>query len=116
GVAASLALAAAAIADDRTFTQEPAVAPAVVRGGAVSATPDLTPKNLFDKGPAPVWIWGADVDTRYFLRTEFVGGSTAARLKATCDNEMTIFINGKEVVTSTTWEQPVEVDVQKYLK
>jgi putative heme-binding domain-containing protein len=115
-LAALLVIASAAVADDRNFTQEPVVAPAVVNGGAAGTTPDATPKGLFDKGPVPAWIWGADVDTRYYLRTEFAGGSTAARLKATCDNEMTIFINGKEVVSSSTWEQPVELDVQKYLK
>src|SRR5205823_2681336 len=33
----------------------------------------------------------------------------------TCDYRMTIWLNGKEVASSSTWEQPVEVDVQKFL-
>jgi putative heme-binding domain-containing protein len=68
------------------------------------------------QGPAPSWIWGADIDKRYFLRKEFDGDAAKARLRATCDNKMTIFINGQEVVQSDTWERPVELDVQKYLK
>src|SRR5262249_42560998 len=68
------------------------------------------------QGPAPSWIWGAEIDKRYFLRKEFDGDAAKARLRATCDNKMIIFINDREVVQSDTWERPVEIDVQKYLK
>ena len=68
------------------------------------------------KPAVPVWIWGADIDKRYFLRKEFDGDSAKARLRATCDNKMTIFINGREVVQSDTWERPIEMDVQKFIK
>jgi putative heme-binding domain-containing protein len=68
------------------------------------------------KPKAPVWIWGADIDKRYFLRKEFDGDSAKATLRATCDNKMTIFINGREVLQSDTWERPVEMDVRKFIK
>jgi putative heme-binding domain-containing protein len=105
-------------AEEKTFTQKPDIAPAQVRG-----EPPPMPKEqprpqaeLFKQGPKPLWIWGADDNRRYTLRKEFAGGSTAARLKATCDNRMTILLNGQEVARSDTWQTPVEVDVQKYLK
>ena len=53
--------------------------------------------DLFTQGPKPLWIWGADDNRRYTLRKEFAGGSTAARLKATCDNRMTVFLNGQSL-------------------
>jgi putative heme-binding domain-containing protein len=69
--------------------------------------------------PVPLWIWGADTNQRYFLRKEFTGASptvTTARLKVTCDNRVTLFLNGQEVARSHDWQRPVEVDVKKYLK
>jgi putative heme-binding domain-containing protein len=99
-------------AEDKIFKQKPEVVSAV--------TPTPQPQadrsaDLFRGCPRPLWIWGADANRRYFLRKEIPGGSTAARLKATCDNLMTLYINGKEVTRSTTWQTPVEVDVQQYL-
>lgn len=76
----------------------------------------VTAAPVLAQGPAPSWIWGADIDKRYFLRKEFDGDASKAKLRATCDNKMTIFINGQEVVQSDTWERPVEIDVQRYLK
>jgi len=101
-------------ADEKVFTQKPIVAPAKVAGEVAVPTPKEP--QLFNQGPVPLWIWGADINRRYFLKKEFPGGSTAARLKTTCDNHVTVFINGKEVVHSDTWQTPVEVDVQKFLK
>lgn len=114
-IAATCAFTPSVIADERVFTQEPAIAPAMVRGAAANPAADTAPKGVFEKGPAPLWIWGADINKNYFLRTEFVGGSTAARLRVTCDNEMTVWLNGKEVAESETWERPVEADVQKFV-
>ena len=50
------------------------------------------------------------------FRKEFAGGSKAAQLIASCDNEMTVFINGKRVVRSSDWANAVSMDVQKYLR
>ena len=62
------------------------------------------------------WIWGPDDNTSYALKTTFNGGSTAARLKTTCDNEATIFLNGKRIATCDEWQVPVEADVQRLIK
>ena len=67
-----------------------------------------------DRGPSPGWIWGADDNRRYVLKTSFQGGSMAARLKAACDNQVTIFLNGKQVASSDEWQEPVEADVQRH--
>ncbi len=89
------------------------VARSMVRGEAVR--PNLGSAAL-QRGPAPTWIYGADPGRRYFLRKEFAGGSKAAIVQATCDNGMTIFINGRQVATSDTWQEPIEIDVQEALK
>jgi putative heme-binding domain-containing protein len=102
-----------AAADKETFTQKPEIV-----GPAGSKTPPAAGKPLaehFRRGPAPRWIWGPDSNRRYFLRKEIEGGSTAALLKATCDNRMVLSINGKEVAHSDTWQQPIEVEVHKHL-
>jgi putative heme-binding domain-containing protein len=96
----------------QSAVQSAAVQTPAAQPKAVSAVE----KDLFTKGPTPLWIWGADTKQRYFLRKEFPGGSLAARLKATCDNKMTVYLNGQEVASSGEWQSPVEVDVQKHLK
>jgi putative heme-binding domain-containing protein len=104
-------------ADPKLFTQEPIIAPAQVRGTVEPTVQTAPAVGLFDKGPVPTWIWGDDTAKRYFLRTEFAGGTnSAARLKATCDNRLRLSINGQEVARSDEWQTPVEVDVLKYLK
>ncbi|HWG45890.1 MAG TPA: c-type cytochrome [Gemmataceae bacterium] len=105
--------------EEKIFTQKPEIAPAQVRGEpAVSPLPkEPRPRtDVFKKGPTPLWIWGADANRRYVLRKEFTGGSTAARLKATCDNRMKISLNGHEVARSDDWHTPAEKDVQKLIK
>jgi putative heme-binding domain-containing protein len=104
-------------ADGKIYTQQPTVAPAQVIQAPAAAPAEVKPRpDPFRRGPVPSWIWGADINRRYFLRKEFAGGATAARLRATCDNRMTITLNGRDVVRSDTWQQPVEVDVHKFLK
>jgi putative heme-binding domain-containing protein len=111
-------------ADEKNiYTQKPDAPPIVVRGEqpkpGEAKPPSDTPKGADKKlagGPTPLWIWGDDINKKYALRKEFAGGSTAARLKATCDNRMVVSINGQVVARSDEWQAPVEVDVQKYLK
>ncbi len=104
--------------EEKIFTQKPEIAPAQVRGEpAVPMPKETRPRSdPFKHGPTPLWIWGADDNRRYVLRKEFAGGSTAARLKATCDNRMKITLNGRKVMQSDDWQTPVERDVQKFLK
>ena len=101
-------------ADQKIYTQKPEILTGEAAKPAVKEPP---PSNkLFKNGPKPLWIWGAEDNRRYVLRKEFEGGSTAARLKATCDNRMKLSLNGREIASSAVWETPVEVDVQKFLK
>ena len=77
------------------------VAKAQVRNepAAANSAPSLQSTALAD-GLAPTWIWGANPNKEYRLRTEFNGRVKAAWLKATCDNHMTLFINGQKVTSS----------------
>lgn len=99
-------------AEEKLFTQRPERVAVQVRG---EPAPAKAPEPA-ETGPAPVWIWGEDANRPYVLRTEFPGGAKAARLRATCDNRMTLFLNDQEVARSDRWEEPVEVDVQKFLR
>ena len=95
------------------FTQPTTVARSVVRGEVNAAPLNVAPLR---NGPASSWIYGREPERRYFLRKQFQGGSRSAILQATCDNEMTVSLNGRVVATSTTWEDPVLVDVQDAIK
>jgi putative heme-binding domain-containing protein len=68
----------------------------------------------------PSWIW-LDAEPRrrqtVYFRKEFeIKGTSisAARLYATCDNEMTLYINGREVLSHGTWQEPMFKDVLEY--
>ncbi len=109
-----------ALADDvpRVFSQKPEVAPSRVRGEAgevVQAGPAMA---SLAKGPAPTWIWGSDSNRDYALVAEFKldGPAKSARIKATGDNSVTVFLNGKNVGSSDTWQEPFEADVLSSLK
>jgi hypothetical protein len=65
------------------------------------------------------WIWVNEGDTpadAVFFRKEIdSSGVAAARLYATCDDSMKVFVDGKEVIASGSWEKPVYVDLSKHL-
>jgi putative heme-binding domain-containing protein len=69
----------------------------------------------------PQWIWlgskPLDNQTVYFRKEGVLKSAVAsARLQGTCDNQMTVYINGQEVVSSDSWENPVSVDVTGLFK
>ena len=73
------------------------------------------------KPPVPQWIWGAEharENEFYNLRKSFdlAGPVTSASIWATCDNEMWLSINGKQVAYSNQWQVPVMEDVAKLLR
>ena len=88
---------------------------AVVALAAISVPLVLHSQAQAPKKPgksAPQWIWHKDKaapnQTVYFrkditLKHRIKG----AKLYATCDNQMTIYINGKEVLSSDSWETPI---------
>lgn len=101
-------------ADGRIFTQKPEIAPSA--GKVVEETSEKPKLNVFATGPAPSWIWGADQNKKYFVRKTLKGTSQFAFLKASCDNVMTVWVNGEKVATSETWSEPVEADIKSRLK
>lgn len=107
------------LAAGENYSQALSIAASQVRDAvdAPSGQPQASPaRKSLDGGPKPTWIWGPDARTRYVLTKEFAGGSTSAWLEATCDNVMTLFVNGQRVASSTEWQQPVEIDIQKCLR
>lgn len=70
----------------------------------------------------PNWIWLGDkagdgqvVHFRKVFKTNR-GRITGAKLFASCDNEMTVFINGKKVLESKNWSTPSFADVLQHVK
>jgi len=69
--------------------------------------------DLLQDQPLPNWVWGKDQGKTQFVRSVFEAPAdlTTARVIATCDNVLTIWINGKQVGRSESWETPVNIDV-----
>ena len=68
----------------------------------------------------PTWVWTQRTSSgqKLFLRKSFElpAKVKGARVYATCDNKLQLWINGKEVGTSPDWPQPIENDVTSFLK
>jgi putative heme-binding domain-containing protein len=68
----------------------------------------------------PMWIWkkGKINTEKAQFKKSFSLKSVPkkALIRATCDNEMTLVINGKKVEKSNAWEKPISLNVAKYLK
>ena len=101
-------------------TQVPEIQSAVVSAGDGVITTvkpaKPTPNVDFAAGPAAEWIWAADEPQQCWLRHTFETNAKSAVLIATCDNVMSVKLNGKSVANSSTWQNPVTVDVTKSLK
>ncbi len=79
------------------------------------------PGKKMAKSEAPVaqWIWvnqgDKPADKVYFRKEIDSSGVGSARLYGTCDDQMTIFVDGKEVASHDNWSKPVFVDLSKQL-
>ncbi len=68
------------------------------------------------------WVWHAEGkpaegEERFFRRTFNITGKVEkAVLEASCDDQMTVWVNGKEAGTSTAWQKPLKLNVTKELK
>jgi putative heme-binding domain-containing protein len=104
--------------EGRFVTQKPEIAQARLKDAAPSqaTTQPQAPADLFARGPTPLWIWGDDINKKYYLRKEFDAESSTTWLAATCDNRMTVYLNGQQVASSDAWQEPVMVNVQKHMK
>lgn len=102
------------------YRQTPEVQKSIERGTALE-TPKEDQASVteaqFSSGPVPEWIWGKDNNRDYKLTTQFQlpSGVTAAVLKASCDNEGTVFVNGTRVTAGAAWEEPMSADVTQHL-
>jgi putative heme-binding domain-containing protein len=110
----------AAAFGQQTWKQSPEVQPAIERGAAVAEPPaPAIPDSEFSEGRKAQWIWGPDNSSRYVLRQQLevkdVGRIRAARLLASCDNVGRVFINGRQVASSSEWQEPMDADVKKSL-
>lgn len=101
-------------------TQEVQIEPAIERGSHVPspAVPTITvPDRHFSSGTTPDWIWGEEDSSNYVLSTVIeLPAFKAARIKASCDNEGTIYVNGKRVASSSEWQDPMDVSVTANLQ
>lgn len=118
---ALLLLSAAVAPAADVYTQKPEVSPTVLANAVAPAEPPPKPPaaewpSRFAAAPPTSWIWGDKITQSYSLSKTFAaGGAKEARVRVTCDNVFTLFVNGKQVAHSTEWQQPVEADVSKHL-
>ena len=102
--------------DGKVYTQLPQIAPAT-GSGIPDTTADAPPSAaLFREGSKPSWIWGADEEKNYVVKTTFQGTGQSAWLRASCDNAMTIYVNGKKVATGNDFTRPEQLDLKSHLK
>jgi putative heme-binding domain-containing protein len=127
-----LSLAQAPIPADAKNVSKPKRAPRSKKGGKGKAKAKAKGKpapaaakaksGKVDTGKTtPNWIWAktaSDKQVVYFRRSfsGFTPRTASARLYASCDNQMQVFINGVKVIESGAWEQPVFKDVVKQLQ
>ena len=70
--------------------------------------------------PRPNWIWDKSETKdgqRIYLQKKFrlQGNVKSAKLYATCDNRMTLWLNGKEIGKSPDWPRPIFKDLKPML-
>ena len=124
---ATLALPATVHAAGKVFTQKPEVVPVEVQGAkkpakkpagkAAKKTP-VTKKLGFAAGSKAQWIWGGKsvgANDRYYFRRSFTATTRQARIIASCDNHLVMWINGKRLLSGDDWNTPVAADVQQHL-
>jgi len=110
---------------------EGAEAQAVLKAAANSVAPKAEPAEAPDAPPAnnaawlqseptPQWIWtekSGDGQKLWFRKSFTLRGRPkAAKVYATCDNKLSLWINGKRVGDARDWMYPVEKDVTALLR
>jgi len=95
----------------------------VLAAHAFKSTPPPNPQGS-PKPPSPVWIWDqrnaatfAPLETIYLRKTiNLKEALKSAPTIATCDNEFTLFVNGRRVIESKNWTAPAKFDLAKHLR
>ncbi|MGV2335753.1 MAG UNVERIFIED_CONTAM: hypothetical protein LVR18_17085 [Planctomycetaceae bacterium] len=99
-----------------SFTQKTELQSSQPRGAAAApaavATPAISDADLLS-GPQPLWIWGPNNDSKYVLRKTFriPAAVSAARLKVSCDNSCTVYLNGRRVAGGSEWQEPSDANI-----
>lgn len=101
----------------KTYTQAPEIVSSQVKGEAKPAPKPKDNKSaeLLRKGPKADWIWGPG-NANYTFSHKFDAAADSAVMIATCDNGMSVKLNGETVLTSSEWQSPVTKDISKLLK
>lgn len=111
-----LGLSAAETADGKLYTQVPEVAPASAAGKEEPVVDDATAAAMMKGGPSPSWIWGEDEKKNYVFRTSIKGPAKTALLRMTCDNAVTLYVNGKRVGSADDFNRPQQFEIASKLK
>lgn len=94
------------------WTASPELAPSVTVDKARSTERiELIAADKWNQGPRPDWIWGSDNNSDYRLAVEFDSNTERGVLRASCDNVMTLYLNGQRLASSDSWQETTEVDV-----
>ncbi len=97
----------------QTFSSLPEIA-ATNQSQAPSHSFDIG--AILKQGDGPKWIWGDDNDQVYVLKKTFtVPTDTKGFLIASCDNIVSVKVNGKDAGQSDSWETPLERDISSLL-
>ncbi len=79
----------------------------------------INPKWLQD-APTPQWIWAPqtkDGQVVFFRKSlDLQAAPKSAWLFATCDDKMTLWVNGRQLASSGSWERPLRMDIAKHLQ
>jgi putative heme-binding domain-containing protein len=81
----------------------------------------LPPGTGLAADPTPEWLWTSDkpgeAETVYLRRTfELAAAPKAAMFFGSCDNVMTLFVNGEMVTQHSAWESPIRENIAKRLQ
>lgn len=86
----------------------------------VAEVADDADEDWLTAKPIPEWVWTkqAKGGQKLYLRTSIDVSKEvkSAKVYATCDNKLELFMNGKSVGKSPDWPQPVEKDVTKQVR
>lgn len=104
--------------DDAKAVLEKAIATGKGKGAQASASSQGKRDASWLKNDAELrWIWdesgGKNGQELWFRKSfEIPAGANvkSARIYTTCDNRMTLWVNGKEAGTSRDWPYPIEID------
>lgn len=86
-----------------------------------SSTSQAQGKKAAPKGPVPNWIWLSDkpTDAQVVLFRKVIevpDDLKSAVVIASCDNVMSLFVNGEKLRDHQTWEEAFREDVTKQVK